>query len=164
MYHLTKAMDPGRLVSTNDGWENVKTDIVGIHDYHKEGAGILKYAGALGENPESIFPESRRLFAFGTCCDKENSVFMVTEYGGIALCQDTGNGENWGYDRPERSPEDLLRRYRDVTGTIAGIRQISGFCYTQLTDVYQEVNGILNMKHQPKFPCSQMKEINDQIK
>lgn len=164
MYHLTKAMDPGRLVSTNDGWENVKTDIVGIHDYHKEGAGILKYAGTLSGNPESVFPESRRLFAYGTCCDKENSVFMVTEYGGIALCQDTGNGENWGYDRPERSPEDLLRRYRDVTGAIAGIRQISGFCYTQLTDVYQEVNGILNMKHQPKFPCSQMKEINDQIK
>lgn len=26
-------MDPSRLLSTNDGWEQVESDIYGIHDY-----------------------------------------------------------------------------------------------------------------------------------
>ena len=34
---MAKAMDPTRLVSTNDGWENIRTDIASIHDYHMKG-------------------------------------------------------------------------------------------------------------------------------
>ena len=41
------------------------------------------------------------------------------------------------------------------------IPQICGFCYTQLTDVYQEVNGLLDMDHRPKFDCGRIREIND---
>jgi beta-galactosidase/beta-glucuronidase len=33
LYHLTKALDPTRLVVGNDGWEQVVTDVITVHDY-----------------------------------------------------------------------------------------------------------------------------------
>jgi hypothetical protein len=30
----------------------------------------------------------------------------------------------------------------------------SGFCYTQLSDTYQEANGLLTMDRAPKFPIA----------
>ena len=32
-YHLTRTLDPSRLVVGNDGWESSATDVIGIHDY-----------------------------------------------------------------------------------------------------------------------------------
>lgn len=37
LYYITKALDKTRLVSTNDGWEMVTSDICGIHDYVGDG-------------------------------------------------------------------------------------------------------------------------------
>lgn len=162
LYYLSKAMDPTRLVSTNDGWENVKTDIIGIHDYQGNGNMLAqKYTEENMKHPEGMFPGSRRLFAYGSGYDKSKNVFMMTEYGGIALASDTSNGENWGYDKPEKTVETLIKRYREVTTAIMEIPEISGFCYTQLTDVYQEVNGLLDMNHVPKVDADKIKEINE---
>ena len=36
LYHLTKAADGTRLCSSNDGWEQVTTDICALHDYAAE--------------------------------------------------------------------------------------------------------------------------------
>lgn len=161
LYHMAKAMDPTRLVSTNDGWENIRTDIASIHDYHMKGRELTeKYTPAVLQNPEAVFPGGRRLYAMNVPHRPEESAFMVTEYGGIALATDTG-GENWGYGEAEQGADALIERYRDVTTAIMNIPQICGFCYTQLTDVYQEVNGLLDMDHRPKFDCGRIREIND---
>ena len=38
LYYLTKSMDGSRLVSTNDGWENMSdSDMLAIHDYSSLG-------------------------------------------------------------------------------------------------------------------------------
>ncbi len=161
LYHMAKAMDPTRLVSTNDGWENVEGDIVSIHDYSSKGQSITgKYTEEALEHPEGIFPGGRRLFAFGETYRKGESAFMVTEYGGIALSSDT-DGEKWGYGQAEQGEDALISRYEDVTKAIMAIPQIVGFCYTQLTDVYQEVNGLLTMEREPKVDSGRIREIND---
>jgi hypothetical protein len=33
---------------------------------------------------------------------------------------------------------------------------LSGFCYTQFTDTYQEANGLLTADRRPKFPIARM--------
>jgi hypothetical protein len=36
---------------------------------------------------------------------------------------------------------------------------VQGFCYTQLTDVEQEVNGLLTYDRKPKAPLEKIREI-----
>ena len=160
MYHLAKAMDKTRIISTNDGWENVKTDIISIHDYCCLGKEITeKYTLKALENPEDIYPMSRRLYGKGQ--EYSGGAFMVTEYGGIALKSQI-EGENWGYCGAENDANALVRRYEDVTGAIMRLEKVQGFCYTQLTDVFQEVNGLLDFDHKPKVEFEQIWKINSQ--
>lgn len=161
LYHFAKAMDPMRLVSGNDGWEMAETDIAAVHDYSKDGADFDRtYTAEALKEIESMSPAGRRVFAFGARRPGE-SVLMITEYGGIALATDAG-GANWGYGKAEESADSLIGRYRDVTEAIMRIPGCRGFCYTQLTDVYQEVNGLLDMDHKPKFDCEKIRRINEQ--
>ena len=63
--------------------------------------------------------------------------------------KDAGGG-NWGYNDAARSEEEFLSRYESLMQGIASC-DFDGFCYTQLTDVQQEVNGLLDEEHNPKF-------------
>ena len=49
---------------------------------------------------------------------------------------------------------------RFLAWAIMELSYIQGFCYTQLTDVMQEVNGLLTPDRKPKVDFSRMAEIN----
>ena len=160
MYHLAKSYDGSRLVSTNDGWEAVRTDIVGIHDYHAEGSYFEEtYAEKELQEPEKIHSAGRRLFSERYHYEDRNTAFMISEYGGIAM--ETGVDDvNWGYGKAEAGKDAVLNRYKEVTEAIMKNKRICGFCYTQLTDVYQEVNGIMDRNHEPKIEPEELYKIN----
>lgn len=161
LYHLAKGYDGSRLVSTNDGWEAVRTDIIGIHDYHAEGSHFGQtYSEEKMKEPEKINAVGRRLFSEEYQYEGK-SVFIVSEYGGIAMETSVNEG-NWGYGKAEAGKEALLNRYRDVTSAIMKNRKICGYCYTQLTDVYQEVNGIMDMRRIPKVEPEELYKINSE--
>ena len=83
---------------------------------------------------------------------------MVTEYGGVAFSGDEQG--TWGYYEAARSQEEFLSRIKKTTEKFISSRgRFSGFCYTQLTDVMQEVNGLLDMDRNPKAPLERLKEI-----
>lgn len=158
LYSLCKALDPIRLVSTNDGWEMVTCDIAGVHDYAQTGEELLAHLSSEQlRRIESLSPQGKRLFVDGY--QAKGSAILVTEYGGIALATQTG-GDAWGYAEAEQSVDSLIRRYADVTETIQSIPEICGFCYTQLTDAYQEVNGLLDCDHQVKIPVEAIAAVN----
>lgn len=158
LYHLCKAMDPTRLVSTNDGWEMVTTDIAGVHDYAPTGEMIRKNLPADKlDQLEVLMPQDRHLVAEGYSV--KGCPLMMTEYGGIALASQAENGA-WGYAGAEKDVASLVRRYIDVTEAIENIPEICGFCYTQLTDVYQEVNGLLDCNHEIKVPIEDIAKAN----
>lgn len=158
LYHLCKAWDPLRLVSTNDGWENVTGDIVGIHDYARDGSSFReRYTGEQMGRLDTFYPGHRKLMADGYSAGEMAT--MITEYGGIALRKDAVEGA-WGYAEAEQDLASLVERYREVTMAIQDIPETSGYCYTQLTDVYQEVNGLLNADHSVKVPPEEIAEIN----
>ncbi len=154
LYHLTKSLDDERLVSTNDGFETVEeSDILGIHDYDSKSTEEfpVKYNG----NYEGMYPQSWALFADGQRY-KGQPVFL-TEFGGIAFVSDT-NGETWGYGNGAKNADEFCERLEQLIKGIAET-EFQGYCYTQLTDVQQEVNGLLYADHTPKADLEKLKKI-----
>jgi len=151
LYHLTRSLDPSRLVVSNDGWEHAQTDMCTIHDYRDaETLGRLyETAGLAIERPER-----RPVYAPGY--EYRGEPVLVTEFGGIAL-ESAGSGA-WGY-RVVPDADELLERYGSLISTLLQSNVVRGFCYTQLTDVEQEVNGLLTYDRRPKADLARIREI-----
>ena len=149
-YCLIKSLDDTRLVVTNDGWENLEmSDIIGIHDYSKYGD---EFKEKFGETSESLVPAGRRLMVQG---DKlAGQPIMLSEFGGVSLTTDSG----WGYNGAENNEEAFMERFERLFENVASC-DFCGWCYTQLTDVEQETNGLLNAAHHPKFDMERIRGI-----
>lgn len=154
-YFATKAMDGSKLISNNDGWEIVQpTDIIGIHDYARTSELFAeKYHE---DNYDYVYPQGRKLMALGN--DYQGEPVLITEYGGIAMQSDAQNGA-WGYGEGAKGEEEFLARYRDLAKGIYALKNVQGFCYTQLTDVQQEVNGLLYANRNSKFNKEKIRAI-----
>lgn len=154
LYYLTKSLDSSRLVSTNDGFENIEeSDILSIHDYDiKTGKEFLeKYTG----HYNGMFPQGFALFSDGHKYNGQPVLF--TEFGGIAFVNAQKDGA-WGYGNGAKDADELCARIEQL---IKGIAQteFQGYCYTQLTDVQQEVNGLLYADRKPKADLNRLKKI-----
>jgi len=154
MYYITKSTDPSRLVSTNDGWEQVDaTDIIGIHDYAYDSSEFeRKYRPELYD---TLYPQGRKLMANG--CKYGGQPVIFTEFGGVAM-QDKSKNGNWGYGNGAATKDEFYSRLDNL---LQGVKScpFGGYCYTQLTDVQQEVNGLLDEDHKPKFDNQKLKKI-----
>jgi hypothetical protein len=148
LYHLTKTLDPTRPVVGNDGWEHVATDIVTIHDYASS-ARVLAERYATPEAVSAVLmrqqPGGRPLTLHGFTIDEHPVV--LSEFGGIALLDPDSPG--WGYSRVSGSAQ-LLAAYTRLLEAVHGARGLAGFCFTQLTDVFQEKNGLATADRLPK--------------
>jgi beta-galactosidase/beta-glucuronidase len=153
LYHLTKALDPDRPVLGNDGWEAVACDILGIHDYEQDADHLL----ARLTQPEESLLSRERFYGHLVLLDGEDRrgrPLMLTEFGGVALTAPSERQGTWGYERAD-SGEDLLRRYGALMAAVHA-SDFAGFCYTQLTDTYQEANGLLSADRRPKAPLAEL--------
>jgi len=158
MYYLTKSLDATRLVISNDGWEHTKSDLLTVHDYDPRKESLkARYA-----SPESFLPTTpghRLLHAPGF--RYEGEPLLVTEFGGIAFKK--SEWEGWGYSGAN-SDEDFISRYEAVISAMLESPLVQGFCYTQLTDVEQEINGLLTYDRQPKVSLETIRAINEGAK
>jgi hypothetical protein len=156
LYHLTKTLDPTRPVVGNDGWESVATDIIGIHDYDDEPDRLAKrYEG--DEVVAHLFRRERpggRLLTIAGHAHAGQPI-VLTEFGGVALAAE--RSDSWGYSRVG-SPGEFQRVYADLLAAVRTIPLFAGFCYTQLTDTYQEANGLLYSDRSPKIPIERICE------
>ncbi len=149
LYHLTKTLDATRPVIGNDGWESVATDIIGIHDYDHDPDRIAKRYKADEVLPQLFKrerPGGRLLVLEGHHVDLP---LMLTEFGGIALT--AVQPGTWGYTQCSTS-EEFARQYELLLLAVRNLGLMSGFCYTQFSDTYQEANGLLYADRRPKFP------------
>jgi beta-galactosidase/beta-glucuronidase len=154
LYHLTKSLDPTRPVIGNDGWESVATDIIGIHDYDEYVDRIsLRYGSE--ERLPRLFQRERpggRLLVLDDTGHGGRPI-MLSEFGGIACSEDTRH--TWGYTRA-RTPEAFAEQYTRLMEVVRSLSIMTGFCYTQFSDTYQEANGLLYADRTPKFPLEAM--------
>ena len=163
LYHAAKALDGTRMVSVNDGWEQVETDICALHDYAAEGD-VLAAHFASRETVERHACDWRSCYARGVVPTGKEA-FLVTEYGGIAFTNiglqgDAGGKDSWGYHDKVTGEEAFFDRFRSLTDAIRAIPYCQGYCYTQLTDVMQEVNGLLTPDRQPKIDMARFAALN----
>ncbi|NSW90698.1 MAG: glycoside hydrolase family 2 [Firmicutes bacterium] len=151
--NMIRSLDATRLVISNDGWEHTDTDLCTIHDYRADGDDFIK---AYTDKDKAIkaTPSGRFIFAQGY--SYQGQPVLITEYGGIAFASDEG----WGYGKKVKDEEEFLERFAKITHAIMSIDYICGFCYTQLTDVQQEVNGLMTYDRKPKFNPDKIKAIN----
>ena len=153
LYYLTKSLDPTRLISTNDGFETVNpTDILGVHDYDAEKAeDFQKYATGY----DGMHPQGFALFAEGERYAGEPA--LLTEFGGRAM-QSDAKGEAWGYSGAAQNEEAFLKQLQSIMQGVYSCN-FQGYCYTQLTDVQQEVNGLLTAERKPKADIEKLKAL-----
>ncbi len=159
---LTRRLDPTRPVIDNDGWEHADvTDIAAIHDYTPTGDGLHARWGA-GSFPARTWGKGRLAHFVGDARYRGQPIVLSETGGFLLLPADKAIGD---MDRlytvygTFRTPEELLAKYRDIMRAIADIG-VAGFCYTQLTDVEQENNGLLGYDRKPKVPLEAVKAIH----
>jgi hypothetical protein len=154
LYHLTKTLDPTRPVIGNDGWESVATDIIGIHDYDDSPDRISRRYHAEDELPRLFRrerPGGRVLVLEGQT--QTDQPIVLSEFGGI--CYAPGAEGVWGYSRTATARQ-FARQYAELLLAVRNIGVLTGFCYTQFADTYQEANGLLFADRTPKFPLDEI--------
>lgn len=155
LYYMTKSLDLTRPVISNDGWDHTKSDLLTIHDYEYRYEVLEDRYSNLDKILESR-ASGRGLMARGWAY--ENQPIIVSEFGGISFKK--GNWEGWGYSQAE-TEEDFILRYYNVITPLLKSKHIQGFVYTQITDVEQEINGLLTYDRKPKVPLEIIKQINE---
>lgn len=153
LYYMIKGADNTRLVSSNDGWDQIDTtDFCGIHDYaitpenakerYQDVYEVLK--GSVNFKP---------IYARGV---KYNGVpILLTEMGGVKL----KDAEGWGYSTDMKDETEMLAYLEKIIAEVRNYKNVQGFCYTQLIDIMQETNGLLDADRNPKVPLDTLRKI-----
>ncbi len=162
LVYLVKSLDQTRLVVGNDGWEHTITDILTFHDYNDNPTELsLSYQDmekVVNGSPSRT--SARQAYSQGY--QYQGVPVMVSEYGGIAFeKEEKKDGDAWGYGQRLNDSKEVIKRIGGLTKALMDSPGVCGFCYTQLADVEQEVNGLLDEYHQYKFDPAEIKEIMD---
>ncbi len=160
LYYLTKSLDTNRLVIGNDGWEQALTDILAIHDYNSDEVTLKdSYKDIVAAaNGSPSLTSTRKCYAEGYKYD--GVPFMISEFGGVAYnTQETEEENAWGYGERLTDKDDVLEKIRLLHEAVMDIEDVCGFCYTQLSDVEQEINGLLDHEHNYKFDPKDIRKI-----
>ncbi|MGZ3747455.1 MAG: glycoside hydrolase family 2 protein, partial [Pseudobdellovibrionaceae bacterium] len=156
LYHLTKTLDPTRPCIGNDGWESTATDIIGIHDYDSKPERLVKKytnGNTVGDILNRYRPGGRVLTVEGF--PHGGQPVMLTEFGGISFIDHSHTSNSWGYSISFNA-EDFRDQYEQLLSAVHRIELFAGFCYTQLTDTFQETNGLFKADRTPKFSINSM--------
>ena len=150
-YRATKAVDPTRPVIDTSGGLHAQTDIYDTHDYEQNPE---VYAERYKPGAELYDQFARRQHYDGKL------PMFVSEYGGIRWTDDESG---WGYGQAPKSREEFVSRYHGLTSALLNNPEHMGFCYTQLTDVEQEQNGLYTYNRVAKFPPEVIAAANKQV-
>ena len=165
MVRVTRRLDSTRPVIDNDGWEHTDiADICAIHDYTTAPQLEERYRETLdgGQLPQTVWIGNKPLFAPGS--KYRGQPIVLSEVGGFLAIPENVPVEKRDvlyqfYDSFQNSDE-LLEKYRNLISGIASLKFLAGFCYTQLTDIEQEVNGLLTYDRRPKIPVESVAAIH----
>ena len=156
IYRTTKAIDVTRPVIDTSGYVHVETDIDDCHNYEQDPAKFAAAFDAFKTSDEVYrnFPKDDAAY--------QGQPYFVSEYGGIWWNPGQLDDISWGYgDRP-RSEQQFIQRYKELTEALLFNPNMFAFCYTQLTNVEQEVNGLYTYDRKAKFDPAIIHKINAQ--
>lgn len=163
IYYLTKSIDSSRPIIANDGWEHTISDIITFHDYVESTAKLKNtYLDSIDKvlQNKKVFNDQVYIdggkFIMADGYQYQGQPIIFSEFGGIAF-QDK---EGWGYGEQVQSKEELSQRMNNLMQIIKEADYFQGYCYTQLTDVEQEKNGLLDENREYKLDLEKIIEFN----
>lgn len=157
MFLATKAADVSRPVLDSSGYSHrvPETDIYDSHDYQQDPAAFKADMAGLAENAPYLNTGPNDT---PWSLPYDGQPYFCSEFGGIWWNPNAKPGEySWGYgDRPE-TLEAFYERFEGLVGVLLDDPDMFGYCYTQLTDVYQEQNGIFGFDRSEKFDLARLR-------
>ena len=145
---ITKSMDTTRLVLDNDGWEHTNGDLLTIHDYSPSGEMLRAHLGSM-DAILALRPAQRALFVGRHAY--AGQPILLSEFGGVKFVPGTEAQHSWGYCEAD-SCAAFAGKLRELFDAVRACPLVDGYCYTQLTDVETEQNGLLTYDRTPKLP------------
>lgn len=154
VYEYTKRADSTRPCIDTSGNYHVVTDIYDLHNYEQN---VEKFSAYYEEfkNGGAIKEDHSHRQSY-----KEGLPVFISEYGGIQWEPGISYEGGWGYGKAPETEEEWLKRYEGLTTVLLDNPNIMGFCYTQLYDIEQEVNGLYYYSREPKFNQKTINIIN----
>jgi len=152
LYKLTHDLDGTRPVVSNDGWEHALTDLCTIHDYSEPS----ELAGRYRSVPSALDGSASGHPPYDPGYGYRGEPILVTEFGGLRVADSGG----WGW-LEVRDANEFVDSYRRLIEGLLDPGPIQGFCYTQLTDVQQEQNGLLTAERVPKVDPERIRSLTE---
>ena len=160
MYLATKAMDGTRPVLDTSGYSHrvPEADVYDSHDYTQDPDTFReRHAGTAQGDPylnsaDNWGLPARMVGNIHWSIPYRGQPYFVSEFGGIWWNPDVKEGEDsWGYGERPRNLEEFYDRFEKLCAILLDDVNMFGYCYTQLTDIYQEQNGIYRFDRSLKF-------------
>ncbi len=155
LYRITQELDGTRPVVSNDGWLHAITDLCTLHDYSAAHVLRERYQSL----DSALEPTAREQPPYLPGYAYRGEPVVVSEFGGVALAGSSGFG--WS---EVAGAGELLNTYRDMVEALMRPGPVEGFCYTQLTDVEQEQNGLLTFHRRPKVELGLIRRVTETAK
>ncbi|MGA8114603.1 MAG: sugar-binding domain-containing protein [Actinocatenispora sp.] len=151
MFLATKAMDTSRPVLDASGYSHrvPETDIYDSHNYEQDPERFAAAMAGLAEGRPYTNTDQR-----GEAWSQpyRGQPYFCSEFGGIWWNPDaTAEDYSWGYGQRPRDFEEFHTRFEGLVGALLDDPRMFGYCYTQLTDVHQEQNGIYRFDRSEKL-------------
>ena len=166
MFLAAKAMDGTRPVLDASGYAHrvSETDVYDSHDYDQSPPTFQeRHAGLAQGKPCVNSGKAGQPWSIGY----RGQPYFVSEFGGIwwneaaarAALAGEDREQSWGYGQRPRDAEEFYARFEGLCNVLLDNPAMFGYCYTQLTDVFQEQNGIFDFARASKFDLARLAAI-----
>ena len=157
LFHATKACDRTRPVLDASGYSHRlrEADVYDCHDYEQDVEKFRdNHAGLSEGRPFVNIGGNHRAISVPYA----GQPYFVSEFGGIWWNPEAKEGEpSWGYGNRPKSIEEFYARFEGLCHVLLDNPRMFGYCYTQLTDVFQEQNGVVAFDRSLKFDMARLR-------
>ncbi|MGC0141718.1 glycoside hydrolase family 2 protein [Pseudactinotalea sp. Z1732] len=168
MFLATKATDPTRPVIDASGYSHrvAETDVYDSHSYEQDPAAFAEQQAGLATGDPFVNTHDGQTISLPYA----GQPYFVSEYGGIwwnpdeaAEADGTDRTESWGYGQRVADEEEFHVRFAGLTDVLLDDPNMFGYCYTQLTDVFQEQNGIYRFDRSVKLDVDRVRRVQQRV-
>ena len=167
VYRITKALDSTRPVIDVSGAYRVESDVYDVHDYTQNVEEFKSHYPIKEKDGDFYSSEFLKKYHSHRQSFDGNAPLFISEYGGIGFSDtilrqtcDSSQSDAWSYGDAPKSEEEFIARYKGLTDTLLDNPYVFGFCYTQLYNVEQEMNGLLTYERKFKLDPKIIYDIN----
>ncbi|MFJ9123466.1 glycoside hydrolase family 2 protein [Streptomyces sp. NPDC102340] len=165
LFLAAKAADTSRPVLDTSGYSHrvPETDVYDSHCYEQDPVKFRELMSGLDKNQPFVNPQDVP-GATALSVPYAGQPYFCSEFGGIwwnpeeaGDAAGSDQDASWGYGERPRDEEEFQARFAALTGVLLEDPDMFGYCYTQLTDVFQEQNGIYRFDRSAKLDVERVR-------